>query len=177
MITMSIPSQWDEQLLAEWKALEGFFVEPNVMLTRNDEADINAVKVKNHTVFVEHLEVGFQSQKDNLGRIKDKFTEGRKKAVIEYVRKRLDFSEFEWNYSCKYIYSYASGVDKLRRELKQSDIEFIALDDVIQYDIPNAIKAWKRYRIDTGKVKKQNVLPRKYRLLSLIDASIKGRGR
>jgi len=79
-------------------------------------------------------------------------------------------------YSCEYIYTYLSRVAEAREELAKSNIKLISFDDVVLEDIPKSLEEWKRMRVESGASKsdwKTLQLPRKYRMLCLLDMVFK----
>jgi hypothetical protein len=182
---MSVQGQWEEQLIAEWKSLQGYFVETNIGLTTSEkgglnEADIVAVRVDGKTLIVEHIEVGNLGKgfQKNLDMVLRKFSDERIRSVKDYVTLRINIAgAFEWDYRCIYVYTWGSRIEELKSATKKR-IEFLYLSDLIHNDIPQSMSEWKEKRIDSGIVKTKNpsyiVLPRKYRLLTLLhNASTK----
>lgn len=179
---MSTQGQWEEQLVAEWKSLQGYFVETNVGLTVTtsgglNEADILAVRIDGKTLIVEHIEVGnlgSRGYSENLDMILKKFDDEHIESVKDFVTMRIDATRsFEWDYRCIYIYTWGSRIEDLRAAIKKRKIELLYLSDLINNDIPQALLEWRNRRIRSGMIKEKTpskiVLPRKYRLLTLLD--------
>ncbi len=178
---MSTQGQWEEQLVAEWKSLQGYFVETNVGLTVTksgglNEADILAVRIDGKTLIVEHIEVGNlgKSYSDNLKMILKKFDEKKKKSVKDFITVRINASSsFEWDYRCIYIYTWGSKIEDLRTATKMKRIELLYLSELINNEIQQAIQEWRERRIRSVTIKEKTpsriTLPRKYRLLTLLD--------
>ncbi|MFW9793593.1 MAG: hypothetical protein ACFFEE_04790 [Candidatus Thorarchaeota archaeon] len=184
---MSTQGQWEEQLIAEWKSLQGYFVETNIGLTVTEkgglnEVDILAVRIDGKSFIVEHIEVGNLGRKysKNLAMILKKFSDEQIEAAKKYVASRLNVAySFKWDYRCKYIYTWGSRINDLRAAIKKKEIELLYLSDLIHINIPQALSEWRQKRVDSGLVKETNpdriILPRKYRLLTLLDNTSRNR--
>lgn len=180
---MSTQGEWEEQLVAEWKSIQGYFVETNVVLTTpgvggRNEADIVAVRVDGRTLVVEHIEVGNLGQgfSKNLNMVVKKFSDEIIKSVKDFVSVRINTTGFlEWDYRCIYIYTWGSKIEELKTATRKrkKNIEFLYLSELLNNDIPQTMSEWKQKRVDSGIIKEKDpskiILPRKYRLLAILD--------
>jgi hypothetical protein len=182
---MATQGEWEEQLIAEWLSLQGYLLETNVGLIApkaggRNEADIVAIKIGDNRVLVKHIEVGTLNAgfSDNLKRVRKKFRNELKDSVKRFVMERIrPPSDYEWDYQCQYIFTFASRKDDLKKELEKHGIQLTPFDDIISQDIPNAIDEWRNRQIATGTVRGKDpnyiVLPRKYRLLTVFERARK----
>jgi len=178
---MTSQGEWEEELVAEWLSLKGFFVETNVGLTApkaggRHEADIVAVRVDKNRLLIRHIEVGIldSSLEENLTTVKGKYRPDLRNAVEEFVKERVTINGgSERVYRCEYVYTYASRKNDLREQLQKEDIELVSLDSIIVDQIPQTIAEWRKKQIDSGLLRGKDPtrvqLPRKYRLLEALD--------
>jgi len=178
---MTIQREVEEQVIAEWMSLDGYFVETNIQLKGSKEVDIVAVKVKDGQIIVKHVEVGILEYKyeTNLKTVQDKFGEKIRKDIKEFVARRITLSEnYVWDYRCEYIFTYLAKkqVQRMTEVLAQDTIELTSFDTILLERIPLTMKKWRERAIESGRVTQNDpqrvMLPRKYRILYIVDRCI-----
>jgi len=162
---------FSEQVVSEWLQLEGWFVETGVPLRSKsrggrDEADIVAIKKKDESLTVQHIEVGTLAggyQKD-LDTLKKKFSTDKKQQIIDYVEKRLGTKP---KYKCRYVATYASK--KSLKSLQENGYHIDWLHNVIQTEILPAITKWKREEVKTRKTPQLPTPPNNLWMIQLLN--------
>ncbi|MHA1907094.1 MAG: hypothetical protein ACW98Y_07355 [Candidatus Thorarchaeota archaeon] len=183
---MTTQSQVEEQVIAEWLSMDGYFVETNIGLSAlkkggRGEADIVAVKVEGGHVIVRHVEIGQlgQNYETNLSHVQDKFHKKNRTDIKEFVKERMSLTEeFEWDYKCEYVFTYVASrqIQKLMEALAKDDIELVSFDMLLRDEIPKTMRKWREKEIESGRIAGKDwtyvMLPRKYRILFIVDRVI-----
>lgn len=187
---MPIPRTWVEELAYEWLQLNGYLVLSNVRLISGKkggtkEADLIGVKIskennKNTKLILEivHIETGSLSEKfeKNLDRIRGKFDKQRMETIKKIISDVIELNHlkqefFVRNYKKVYIVTYIPKrqVDRLRKELKNDNIEVWTLRDFL-FKVINTIEEWKDKQVKMGIRRTRGItLPECMWLLNLID--------
>lgn len=173
---MPFVKNWVEELIYEWKLLEGYAVLSNVRLMPGKgggvkEADILCLKLKEGKLEVVHIEVGGLSRglERNKRGVMEKFSPERQEAVKEFVKEMVENSEID--YKAVFIASYVAKKqkDKLREVLKNKKIEFMTLVEVLE-EIKKTMENWKEEQEKKGRRRTKKItLPENLWLLSFLD--------
>lgn len=173
---MTTQSQVEEQVIAEWLSLAGYFIETNIRLSGNREADIVAVKIEGRQVIVRHVEVGglASSYRNHLTEVQGKFQ--KKSEIKEFVTERISLpAEFVWDYRCEYVFTHLAKtqIQKLTEALAKDDIKLVSFETILLEKIPLTMKEWREKESKSsrrrGKDQTYIQIPRRYRILYIVD--------
>jgi hypothetical protein len=172
---MPFPTTWNEELLAEWLTLEGYFVDVGVPVCSGSrggrfEADVIGVKAKDGKFEIFHVEVGSLSgnPKENAVVVRDKFSKKHEDAIKDCYSKKLNVPQMELRY--KPLYVAVWGAQKTIDYLEAEKLPVKELTEVIEQDILPAIKRWKdNPPFKTKTTGKNMTLPQNMWLLYLVN--------
>lgn len=96
---MPFATTWSEELVAEWLAIKGYFVETNVPIGAGrgggrKEADIVGIKIEDDIIYIIHAEVASlaESPKNIVERYRNKFKWG-KSGIENYLKEKWKFKK------------------------------------------------------------------------------------
>ncbi|MCK4818927.1 hypothetical protein KA005_24350, partial [bacterium] len=158
---------FSETLIAEWLQLDEWAVRTGVPLEAKerggrDEADIIGLKIVDNIPRIIHIEVGSLggSLKENIARLKAKFTNDKKKLINKELG--LNSRDVEQRYIATWL---SSNIDEVRAKGYRIDM----LHDVIQDEILPSLFAWKSKRSKGRKTDQLPTPPNNLWFMQLLD--------
>ncbi len=172
---MPYTKTWSEELVAEWLQLEGYLVEVSLPLPAGSqggrgEADVVGARINQNTLEIRHIEVGSlpENTKDNLSRIRSKYTPHKQNYIKKYFSTRFNFPlSGHIKYEALWIVTHTAN--KTATAAGQEGYTVQKIDDFVKKTICDSIKNWKKkppFQLTKGKAL---VLPDSLWLLQIID--------
>ena len=180
---MPFPSNWLEELVAEWLSLKGYLVETNLRLQAGQtggayEADVIGVKLGEDSLEIKHVECMTQlvekPSEEPLQRILRKFSEECIDSVKKFIMSRFRKSLERREYDKLLVVGYVSNEEGWKRSLENNEIRLVTFRELMQ-EIVRTIDEWKKERKSAGLIKGETLrfpwitLPTSYWMLNLVD--------
>ena len=149
---MTATREWTEELVAQYYELQEYIVLRNVPTTTGSgggryEADVVAFRTSGTGVELLDIEIGtyYESAKEIAKKLKRKFTDSRRAALLNQVKKRLGTTKRGVTYQSVFV-DAAWLTDKVlaevREQLTSDGIEVRTLQSIVK-DIPQKVDAWR----------------------------------